>query len=122
MTKDKPETKRFTDAIDLDSGKKLGSEFVIPRFTPKQGEGFIGLETGKSYANAAICYIGMAITADDVLERYLEHNNLSVTTDTATNVLDRYILALQGFELGNVLSIEYTEDNSFRKRSGGFPH
>jgi hypothetical protein len=114
MFKRKPETKRFSVAINLTApGSEIAAEFVIPRLVIDQGDGFIGLETGKSVTNALICLTGPPITTNDVITKFSKHSKLPVPVRKAQEVLNRYIVELQEFDLGNVLSIEYGEDGGY---------
>jgi len=112
MTTTLSTTKKLPDAILLPSGK-IKRERLIPFFDPTNRSGFLGLKTGKRHRHGIMVYLGVPITAEDILNRYLEFHDLPKSRRDCIAVLDAYVRALQSFKIGNVLSIDYSEGGEF---------
>jgi hypothetical protein len=108
--KEKVTTKKFPVSLKQNGLPSSRSEFVIPFLEkPIQNE-FIGLKSGKGYKMGAISYIGVEIDSNEILSK------LQITPkelDSARQIINDFMLQLQNFKIGNVISIEYNEDGSF---------
>lgn len=89
------------------------SQFLIPRLSPLPAEGFVRVTDGASVARGALVYIGVAVSPEEILDRYARRNQVGLDRVKALAVLDRYLLLLQNFSVGNVLSIHYLESGDF---------
>ncbi len=104
-------TKKLPVPAKPKSGK---GRFLIPDLLATGGSGFIDIKTGKRVETGHLCYLGVPVTAEDILTRFCEQHALAVDPQAALDRLDLYIAALQDYKIGNVLSITYAGDGSFR--------
>jgi hypothetical protein len=95
------------------TGKGRGN-FLIPQLLSAKKSGFINIKTGKRTEFGFMSYIDVPVTAEDILTRFCERNELPTRREVALRLLESYVAALQEFKIGNVLSIDYPEEGAFR--------
>ncbi len=105
-------TKKLPVAIRLPSGR-TGRNFLVPRFSPEPVTGFVDINTGKVHAHRMLVYLGVPISAQDILDRFSESLPLPAGKLECLELLDQYVKALQSFKLGNIISIEYSKAGEF---------
>ena len=97
-------------SLGKDGQPGRGSEFVIPHPNSEAKGGFFGIKTGKTYAQAAMTFIGRAITVDDVIEKI----QIPIADPQLIRKrIDQFLAQLQDFKIGNVISISYAPDGAF---------
>ncbi len=108
-----PITKKLPVAISLPSGRIRGSDFLVPQVTPGGEVQFIGIRSGRPASHGVIVYTGAAVTASDIMERAAKKVDFSHSEESLL-LLNRYLDALQGFRIGNVLTIRSVPTEGFR--------
>jgi len=102
-------TKKMPSSLTKDGQPSRKSEFVIPLPAP-DANSFVGLRTGKKHKLAVISYIGKSITVDDILKKI---PNFKGNRNKLIGCLDQFIVDLQKFKVGNVISISYSGEGDF---------
>ena len=106
-------TKKFPVSISFSSFKATTDEFVVPAIPSIDSNDFIGIRSGKRFPYGAVSYIGKAISAGDVLEK-MESAGMNVGDKTvAIDTLERFLVQLQDFKVGNILTIQYSGEGDF---------
>ena len=111
--KDKVTTKKFPVSFKQNSPSSSRAEFVIPILENPLKNEFIGLKSGQNHEMGAISFIGVEIDSNEVLSK------LKVTPknpERARHIIEDFMMQLQNFKIGNVISIVYNEDGSFLLR------
>ncbi len=68
-------TKKLPVPIQLPSGK-IKREFLIPFLRGENSSGFMGIKTGKRYSHGTLVYTGVSVSAEQILDRFLEKNQI----------------------------------------------
>lgn len=97
--------KKLLIEIKMPSGK-VGKDFLIPNFR-KSNNDFINIRTGRAVSRGVIVYIGVEITSEEILIKYLKNNSLEYEKEKCLNILNDYLSKVNQFKIGNVLSIGY---------------
>jgi hypothetical protein len=102
-------TKKMPVSLGKEGIPPSRSEFLIPSL----GEGediLIGIKSGKHHAQGAVSYIGMELSAEDILAKV---THLPCTKEEAIFKLRRFIELLQNFKIGNIISMRSGPDHAF---------
>jgi hypothetical protein len=106
-----PTTKKLVGALSTKGHARARAPFLIPALdgTPA----FIDIRNGKSHETGYVVYVGVAITADDVLKK-VDVNVANVAQ--ARLLISSFIVELQRFKIGNVVAVEQSDGSVMRLR------
>ncbi|WP_299326229.1 hypothetical protein [uncultured Maribacter sp.] len=94
-------TKKFITG----ESEKGSSEFVIPDIIEEKDR-FIGIESGKIYESGLICYTGVELSVDKVIEKILENRSLNfIQKRRAKKVIDLYLKQIKTFKISNSVKL-----------------
>jgi hypothetical protein len=94
-------TKKFIKG----ESEKGSSEFVIPDIIEEKDR-FIGIESGKIYESGLICYTGVELSVDTVIEKILENRSLNfIQKRRAKKVIDLYLKQIKTFKISNSVKV-----------------
>lgn len=104
-------TKKFVCALSAKGHAQSRAPFLIPALDGTRA--FIDVRNGKAHETGYVVYVGVAITADDVLKKV----EVSVADVAQARLLiDSFIVELQRFKIGNVVAVEQSEGRLVRLR------
>ena len=106
-------TKKMPVSITFKDFKAKSEEFVIP-FTGKEKKGFRGLNSGNATKYGMITFIERKISANDVFAKLVDSGQRIDDVDATLSIISQYLEELQQFKVGNVISVDYTDDFAFR--------
>ncbi len=105
-------TKKLPVPIELRSGR-VKREFLIPFMWGENSSGFMGIETAKRYPHGTLVYVGVPVSAEEVIDRLLEKNRLLRDRSECVPIIEQFLGELQKYKIGNVLSISYSKAGEF---------
>lgn len=94
-------TKKFITG----EGKKGKIEFVIPDIVNKKNK-FIGIESGNNYETGRICYTGVELSADKVMEKILKKWDLNfLQKRQVRKIINSYLIQIKEFKISKEVKI-----------------
>jgi len=99
-------TKKIPCSMRKDGSARLrGAEHLIPCLDGKT-PAFVGIKTGKEYDRGYICYVGVDVSADDLLSKLkLEE----FKGKEARPILEEYLRQLKQLKIGNVVTVSWAQ-------------
>ncbi len=73
----------------------------------------MGIKTAKRFPKGMLVYVESSVSAEEILDRFLEQNAVSAERQHCLEILEGYLKELQTFKIGNVLSIRYSTAGEF---------
>ena len=110
---------KMTKKFITGESEKGNSEFVIPDIFEGKDR-FIGIESGKIYESGFICYTGVDLSVEKVIEKILENRNLNfLQKRRAKKVIDLYLKQIKMFKISNSVKLrnDYTLEFLSKKQS-----
>jgi hypothetical protein len=108
---DAPTTKKFVGALSAKGHARARAPFLIPALDRTLA--FIDIRNGQAHETGYVVYVGVAITADDVLKK-VEVNVVDIAQ--ARLMINSFIFELQRFKIGNVVAVKQSEGSLVRLR------
>jgi hypothetical protein len=106
---DAPTTKKFVGGLSGKGHARARAPFLIPALDGTLA--FVDIRNGKAHETGYVVYVGVAITADDVLKKV----EVSVADVAKTRLLiNSFIVELQRFRIGNVVAVEQSDGSLVR--------
>jgi hypothetical protein len=106
-------TKKLPVPINPKTGQpRSGKDFLVPCPAAGEASGFIGIQSGKRHSSGTLVFLGVPVTAHDLRSRAAQSSAFDLSALTE-DLLDAYLSALDGFKIGNVLSVSFAADGSF---------
>lgn len=102
-------TKKLLGSISYGKYRTREGEFLIPSLTAPVCC-FKGIKSGERFTYGAVCYLGIEITANDVLEKMVDSGRKIENADQILKALEVYLQMLQEYKIGNILTIEPCDD------------
>ena len=99
-------TRKLPYSLTKDGRASLRGEHLIPCLEVPRQNLFVGVKSGKKYEKGYLVYLGKDITTQDIFsELALREEQFS----QFQLVIDSFLTALQGFKVGNVVSLSFSE-------------
>ena len=106
-----PTTKTFPVSTSYGSHLAKASEFLIPARHAKFSC-FCGLKSGNHYKYGAVSYVGRKVSVHDVFAKLVDSGQRIENVDETIKMIESYILMLQDYRIGNVLTVEPSETDA----------
>ena len=107
-------TKKLLVEIKLPSWK-AGKQFLLPNFN-KASDSFLNIKNSKNVSFGMVVYIGVEVSSEEILNRYLDNNSLEYENESYITIIDDYLNQINNFKIGNVLSVKYDNSNLILKK------
>lgn len=95
-------TKKMPESISFGDVKIKRNEFLVP--SPTEPGKLIGLKSGKEYVYGAICYIGVEIFLDDIINKMKAYKIDIPDVNAYKITLGRFIDELYRYKISNVIT------------------
>ena len=99
-------TRKMPYSLTKDGRTSLRGEHLIPCLEIPRDNVFVGIKSGKKYKDGYLVYLGKDLTTEEILNE-LELGEGKVSQ--ARSVIDSFLASLQGFKIGNVISLSFSE-------------
>jgi len=98
-------TKKLLVAFDPSAPDIVSNDFLVPIVEGDQ-VALLGLTSGQPSSFGVLVYLGGQVTVNDLFARLVDSGRKIPSVERTLNVLADYLLRLDAFKIGNVVSIE----------------
>ena len=105
-------TKKFITSLNKKNKATRTSEFVIPDILEKSNF-FLGIKTGKKYSSGIVCFTGVDLTVDNIIDVLLQNRIIKNPSNKHRKIINQYLNDITKFKISNCLNIN-REDESFK--------
>jgi len=102
-------TRKLPHTMTKDGHAGRGGEHLVPCLDMPRQNILVGLTTGKKQSSGYLVYIGVDVGADEILQKM---GMADRATESNRKAIESFLQGLQDLKIGNVVSIEFTADDS----------
>lgn len=111
MSEDMPTAKKLLTSFDPSNPEGRGGGFVVP-IVENERVRFFDLQSKRFSEFAMMVFVGRQITANDLFAKLVDTGRHIPNVEEAMRMLSRYVLCLSNYKVGNVVSIEPSDNDN----------
>lgn len=106
-----PTAKKLLTSFDPSNPEGRGGGFVVP-IVENERVRFFDLQSKRFSEFAMMVFVGRQITANDLFAKLVDTGRHIPNVEEAMRMLSRYVLCLSNYKVGNVVSIEPSDNDN----------
>ncbi|MBP9825306.1 MAG: hypothetical protein KBF21_13865 [Thermoanaerobaculia bacterium] len=106
-------TKKLLVAFDPKKPNQRSSDFLVVVLEDAQPK-LLGVKSKKPMVSGLMVYLGKEVTANDLFARLVDTGRAIESVEQTLRTLESYIQELQGFRIGNLVTVEADATNHFK--------